>query len=147
MTFKKFKELPIEIIFVTLYNLVQTGIVMYIFILAFPVGWFFGSFIVLVLTLNYFLLLKRKIAWKLLLIWYIIITLSFSLNSEAISLWFSINYGIDFTLSLTISETFQIGVDVIALIPLIVHYSARKHFKKKTAIDEIDDIAKNPDIQ
>jgi uncharacterized membrane protein len=146
MTFKKFKELPIEIIFVTLYNLLQTGIVMYIFILAFPVGWYFVSFVVLVLTLNYFLLLKRKIAWKLLLIWYIIITLSFSLNSEAISLWFSMNYGIDFTLSLTINETFQIGVDVITLIPLVVHYSARKHFKKKMAIDEIDGIAKNPDI-
>ncbi|WP_146169759.1 hypothetical protein [Kordia periserrulae] len=120
---------------------------MYIFILAFPVGWYFGSFIVLVLTLNYFLLLKRKIAWKLLLIWYIILTITFSIHSEAIRLWFDMNYGIDFTLSLTISETFKIGVDVITLIPLVVHFSARKYFKKKTAIDEIDDIAKNPDIQ
>ena len=114
------------------------------FILSFPAGWFLSIFIAIVLTLNYYLLKGKKAAWTLLLIWFIAITFSFNLTIASIDFWFDLSYGLQTSLNLDLGSEYAskkyISVDFLALIILFVHISSKKYFKKKTILDEIDDI-------
>ncbi|WP_162819946.1 hypothetical protein [Kordia sp. SMS9] len=142
------KELPAEIKAVLLYNSIQTLVVLYIIFLTFPSSLFFGVFVVLVLTLNYFLIIRKKAAWVLMLIWLMAITFSFNFTIGSVSIWFDFYYGFQTSLMIGSDNALEqyIRLDFLALIFLFIHISSRKYFKKKTVIDEIDDIAKNTDI-
>ncbi len=137
------KNVPAEIKAVLLYNSIQTLVVLYIIFLSFPSSLFFGIFVVLVLTLNYFLIIGKKAAWVLMLIWLMAITFSFNLTIGSVGFWFDFYYG--FQTSLTIGSDNTLGpyirIDFLALIFLFIHISSRKYFKKKTVVDEIDTIS------
>ncbi|MFK7748398.1 MAG: hypothetical protein AB8B65_08415 [Kordia sp.] len=141
LTFADIKKLPVQVILVTLFNVIQTLLILYILIVVFPVGWWFGIIAVLLITVNYFLLLGKKAAWTLLLLWYIILTVSIRFSTEMLNFWFDFSYGFSYlSIGLDLGEQ-KIRADVLSLIILIVHFSSRKYFKPKTVIDEIDEIS------
>ncbi|MEM6721775.1 MAG: hypothetical protein AAF611_20775 [Bacteroidota bacterium] len=140
MILEDFKKASGEVKFITIYNLLQTLLVTYVLIHTFPLGWFLGIFIVIVLVSTYHLLKGEKIAWTVLLIWYMLITFAIEVYTNALSIWLDLSYGFDFSLSLLLGNN-KVSIDVIAFVALAVHYSARKHFKEKTVLDEIDEIS------
>lgn len=142
LTLSDIKKLPVQVILVTLFNVIQTLFILYILIVVFPVGWWLGIIAVLLITINYFLLLGEKTAWTILLIWYIILTFSIRFSTETLDFWFDFSYGFSYlSIGLDLGEQ-KIRADVISLIILIVHLSSRKYFRSKTVIDEIEDISR-----
>ncbi|MGH1388463.1 hypothetical protein [Kordia sp.] len=141
LTFSDIKKLPVQVILVTLFNVIQTLLILYILIIVFPVGWWLGIIAVLLMTVNYFLLLGKKAAWTLLSLWYIVLTVSIQFSTETLNFWFDFSYGFSYlSIGLDLGEQ-KIRADVVSLIILIVHFSSRKYFRQKTVIDEIDEIS------
>ncbi|WP_298518388.1 hypothetical protein [uncultured Kordia sp.] len=108
----------------------------------FPIGWWLGTIAVLLMITNYHLLLGKRIAWKIMCVWYILLTFSIQLVFDSFSFSFDFGYGLDMSISLGINLGAQkLSIDVLSLIMLIIHFSSRKYFRKKTVIDEIDEIS------
>ena len=141
LTLSGIKKLPVQVLIVTLFNVIQTLIIIYILILLFPLSWWLGILSVFLMTVNYFLVLGKKAAWTILLIWYIILTFSFQVTIDIYNFWFDFSYGFSvFSVGLDLGEQ-KIRADLLSLIILIVHLSSRKYFRPKTVIHEIDEIS------
>jgi hypothetical protein len=133
------KKLSTPIKIVTAYNAIQTVTTIYILSQYLDQTWLAILSLIeisFVIAANYFLIKEKKWAWTALLIWFILITFTFEIPLFA---W-GLSYGLHLTTSWTLtlgSFTFEMGLDFVSLILLIVHYKSKKHFNSTLNSKEI----------
>ena len=122
------KKLPFTVKIITFYNLIQVIAVLYTLTQYTASIWFFilSLFeIVLLIIVNYYLIKKNKIAWKVLLIWFIMLTFSFDIPLFAWELSFGLHLSEIINLKIA-STSFEFGLDFISLAILIIHIKSKK---------------------
>lgn len=122
------KNISAPLIGLTIYNAIQTIMVLAIIVLvtnnAAAIPWIVPGVMIVVLS-NFFLFQKKTWAWILYLIWTLAVFVSFDFGSIS---WY-LQYGLNFNLTLTLStgtSAGYIGFDVISLVVLIFLLSSRK---------------------
>ncbi len=132
------KNISTTVQIITIYNILQTLYVTYLVGTSLPKAWPFVFIILFMVVANYFLVLGKKAAWTALFIWYILITFSFT----SAAFYFSFSYGLNMSITINLNGII-LGIDVLSLIILILHFSSKNDFKRQKRIDEIDQISGN----
>lgn len=126
----------ISVQLLTIYNSIQTIVVIYLLIRFFSHAWLFIPMIIFVIITTYFLNLGKKWAWRVLLIWYFLLLLDIELISFVWEISFGIELGYSFSLIFG-GTKIALAFDLISIIPIVLLLNCKKHFFKKNDINAI----------